>query len=77
MPMVALVHPVYDCLMRLAKPDALMNEDEVRKISGESVYQSFAYKCKSPIVVFRTDWGSGVVLYSQSIYLLFHWVVFI
>lgn len=29
MPMVALVHPVYDCLMRLAKPDALMNEDEV------------------------------------------------
>lgn len=53
MPMVALVHPVYDCLMRLAKPDALMNEDEVRKISGESVYQSFAYKCKSPIVVFQ------------------------
>lgn len=29
MQMVALVHPVYDCLMRLAKPDALMNEDEV------------------------------------------------
>ncbi|XP_041862894.1 MIF4G domain-containing protein B isoform X2 [Melanotaenia boesemani] len=29
MPMVALVHPVYDCLMRLAKPDALMNEVEV------------------------------------------------
>lgn len=51
--MVALVHPVYDCLMRLAKPDALMNEDEVRKISGESVYQSFAYKCNSPIVVFQ------------------------
>ncbi|XP_068435258.1 MIF4G domain-containing protein B-like isoform X4 [Clinocottus analis] len=31
MPMVALVHPVYDCLIRLAKPDALMNEEEVRK----------------------------------------------
>ncbi|KAJ0001457.1 hypothetical protein NQD34_006477 [Periophthalmus magnuspinnatus] len=29
MPMVALVHPVYDCLMRLAQPDALMNEAEV------------------------------------------------
>ncbi|XP_026180142.1 MIF4G domain-containing protein B isoform X1 [Mastacembelus armatus] len=29
MPMVALVHPVYDCLMRLAQPDALMNEEEV------------------------------------------------
>ncbi|XP_028267412.1 MIF4G domain-containing protein B isoform X2 [Parambassis ranga] len=29
MPMVALVHPVYDCLMRLANPDALMNEEEV------------------------------------------------
>ncbi|KAM9394207.1 MIF4G domain-containing protein B isoform 1-T3 [Pholidichthys leucotaenia] len=28
-PMVALVNPVYDCLMRLAKPDALMNEEEV------------------------------------------------
>lgn len=31
MPMVALVHPVFDCLMRLAQPDALMNEEEVRK----------------------------------------------
>ncbi|XP_019958435.2 MIF4G domain-containing protein B [Paralichthys olivaceus] len=29
MPMVALVHPVYDCLMRLSQPDALMNEEEV------------------------------------------------
>lgn len=29
MPMVALVNPVYDCLMRLAQPDALMNEKEV------------------------------------------------
>ncbi|KAM9434739.1 MIF4G domain-containing protein B isoform 1-T2 [Clarias gariepinus] len=29
MPMMALVHPVYDCLMRLAQPDALQNEDEV------------------------------------------------
>ncbi|XP_072299538.1 MIF4G domain-containing protein B-like [Eucyclogobius newberryi] len=29
MPMVALVHPVYDCLMRLAQPDALMTEAEV------------------------------------------------
>ncbi|XP_026016366.1 MIF4G domain-containing protein B-like [Astatotilapia calliptera] len=63
MPMVALVHPVYDCLMRLAKPDALMNEDEVRKISGESVYQSFAYKCKSPIVVFQPGLTGGVGLF--------------
>ncbi|XP_047427761.1 MIF4G domain-containing protein B [Mugil cephalus] len=29
MPMVALVHPVYDCLMRLGQPDALLNEEEV------------------------------------------------
>ncbi|CAK6964837.1 MIF4G domain-containing protein B [Scomber scombrus] len=29
MPMAALVHPVYDCLMRLSQPDALMNEEEV------------------------------------------------
>ncbi|KAL0993101.1 hypothetical protein UPYG_G00103250 [Umbra pygmaea] len=29
MPMVALVHPVYDCLDRLAQPDALSNEEEV------------------------------------------------
>lgn len=32
MPMVVLVHPVFDCLMRLAKPDALVNEEEVRKM---------------------------------------------
>lgn len=31
MPMVALVDPVYSCLIRLAKPDALLNEEEVRK----------------------------------------------
>lgn len=29
MPMVALVHPVYDCLIRLAQPDALMKQEEV------------------------------------------------
>ncbi|KAM6956883.1 MIF4G domain-containing protein B [Aplochiton taeniatus] len=29
MPMVALVHPVYDCLLRLSQPDALQNEEEV------------------------------------------------
>lgn len=29
MPMVALVHPVYDCLFRLAQSDALKNEEEV------------------------------------------------
>ncbi|XP_063057878.1 MIF4G domain-containing protein A [Engraulis encrasicolus] len=28
-PMAALVHPVYDCLFRLAQPDALTNEEEV------------------------------------------------
>lgn len=29
MPMVALVQPVYDCLLRLLQPDALKNEVEV------------------------------------------------
>ncbi|XP_051987332.1 MIF4G domain-containing protein B [Xyrauchen texanus] len=29
MPMTALVHPVYDCLLRLAQPDALKNEEEM------------------------------------------------
>uniref|UniRef100_A0A1A7XWZ0 MIF4G domain containing n=1 Tax=Iconisemion striatum TaxID=60296 RepID=A0A1A7XWZ0_9TELE len=29
MPIVALVQPVYDCLTRLARPDALTNEEEV------------------------------------------------
>ncbi|XP_078257993.1 MIF4G domain-containing protein B isoform X2 [Rhinoraja longicauda] len=29
MPMMALVNPVYDCLERLAQPDALQNEEEV------------------------------------------------
>ncbi|KAK5604699.1 MIF4G domain-containing protein B [Crenichthys baileyi] len=29
MSMVALVQPVYECLMRLAEPDALLNEEEV------------------------------------------------
>lgn len=28
-PVVALVDPIYDCLFRLAQPDALMNEEEV------------------------------------------------
>ncbi|XP_052455331.1 MIF4G domain-containing protein A isoform X2 [Carassius gibelio] len=28
-PLVALVDPIYDCLFRLAQPDALMNEEEV------------------------------------------------
>lgn len=28
--MLALVHPVFDCLMRLTYPDALLNEEEVR-----------------------------------------------
>lgn len=27
---MALVHPVFDCLMRLTHPDALLNEEEVR-----------------------------------------------
>ena len=31
--MVALVHPVYDCLLRLAQPDALLNEEEVRVLA--------------------------------------------
>lgn len=39
-PMVALVPPVYDCLMRLSQPDALMNDEEVisgfQSMSGES-----------------------------------------
>lgn len=29
MPMMVLVNPVYDCLMRLAEPDSLQNEEEV------------------------------------------------
>ncbi|XP_056144608.1 MIF4G domain-containing protein B [Lampris incognitus] len=29
MPMVALVDPVYDCLLRMSHPDALLNEEEV------------------------------------------------
>ncbi|KAI1884072.1 hypothetical protein AGOR_G00222620 [Albula goreensis] len=29
MPMMALVHPVYDCLFRLAQSDSLQNEEEV------------------------------------------------
>ncbi|XP_068606421.1 MIF4G domain-containing protein B [Brachionichthys hirsutus] len=29
MPMVALIHPVFDCLTRLAQPDALENEEEM------------------------------------------------
>ncbi|XP_030646650.1 MIF4G domain-containing protein B isoform X1 [Chanos chanos] len=29
MPMMALVHPVYDCLFQLAQPDSLKNEEEV------------------------------------------------
>ncbi|XP_064171762.1 MIF4G domain-containing protein B [Anguilla rostrata] len=29
MPMMALVHPVYDCLFRLAQADSLKNEEEV------------------------------------------------
>ncbi|XP_030638485.1 MIF4G domain-containing protein A [Chanos chanos] len=28
-PMVALVDPIYDCLFRLARPDALLNDEEV------------------------------------------------
>ncbi|KAL4647975.1 MIF4G domain-containing protein-like [Arapaima gigas] len=28
-PMMVLVHPVYDCLFRMAEPDALLNEEEV------------------------------------------------
>lgn len=31
---MALVDPIYDCLFRLAQPDALMNEEEVRCISA-------------------------------------------
>ncbi|XP_061557504.1 MIF4G domain-containing protein B isoform X2 [Phycodurus eques] len=38
-PIVALVQPVYDCLMRLAQPDALMNEEELHRI-GEQLEKS-------------------------------------
>lgn len=47
MPMVALVHPVYDCLMRVAQPDALMNEEEVMALepnSNNSVAFNLNYK---------------------------------
>ncbi|XP_067913958.1 MIF4G domain-containing protein B isoform X1 [Heterodontus francisci] len=36
MPMMALVNPVYDCLFRLAQPDSLQNEEEVRKETGSN-----------------------------------------
>ncbi|XP_018617489.2 MIF4G domain-containing protein A isoform X2 [Scleropages formosus] len=29
MPLMALVHPVYDCLFRMAEPDSLLNKEEV------------------------------------------------
>ncbi|KAM9843806.1 MIF4G domain-containing protein B isoform 1-T1 [Aulostomus maculatus] len=48
MPMAALVHPVYDCLMRLAKPDALMNEEEVRKRSFCLAVMYICSKLTSP-----------------------------
>ncbi|XP_057201880.1 MIF4G domain-containing protein B isoform X2 [Triplophysa rosa] len=35
MPMVALVQPVYDCLFRLAQPDALKNEEELHRIGDQ------------------------------------------
>lgn len=47
MPMVALVHPVYDCLIRLAQPDALMNEEEVRKnvLLFPFFYKFYWFRC--------------------------------
>lgn len=30
---MALVDPIYDCLFRLAQPDALMNEEEVKGLA--------------------------------------------
>ncbi len=41
MPMMALVHPVYDCLFRLAKSDALKNEEEV----NPEYYYYYYYYC--------------------------------
>lgn len=43
--MVVLVHPVFDCLMRLAKPDALVNEEEVRFFFPLLTYSPFIDKC--------------------------------
>lgn len=48
--MVALVHPVFDCLMRLAQPDALMNEEEVRKSVDVFLFLFSFIKKKSPIM---------------------------
>lgn len=50
--MVALVHPVYDCLTRLAQPDALMNEEEVSMIIGFVVFFFFVKVIKQGAI-----WG--------------------
>ncbi|TUJ41097.1 Cilia- and flagella-associated protein 52 [Bagarius yarrelli] len=34
-PMAALVDPVYDCLFRLAQPDALINEEELHRVGEQ------------------------------------------
>lgn len=44
MPMVALVHPVFDCLLRLAQPDALNNEEEVSSYTYTVVLQISIYR---------------------------------
>lgn len=46
--MVVLVHPVFDCLMRLGKPDALVNEEEVRK---KCLFVFFTLLTHSPFIV--------------------------
>lgn len=46
MPMVALVQPVFDCLFRLAQPDALKNEEEVKyHISNFIITTASLYEC--------------------------------
>uniref|UniRef100_A0A8C8YVX3 MIF4G domain-containing protein n=1 Tax=Prolemur simus TaxID=1328070 RepID=A0A8C8YVX3_PROSS len=49
MPMMALVNPVYDCLFRLAQPDSLSKEEEVRGPGKESYWVgSLAQPSASP-----------------------------
>jgi len=40
---VALVDPIYDCLFRLAQPDALMNEEEVKGLAHKHLEVNFYF----------------------------------
>ncbi|KAM9780183.1 LOW QUALITY PROTEIN: MIF4G domain-containing protein B-like [Neosynchiropus ocellatus] len=50
-PMEALVHPVYDCLMKMAQPEALLNEEEVGRYDGFQTDIRFI----TGLIVFQVD----------------------